>query len=209
MRWVLKYDIEDLRRLRRQAAKGDKSALNKLYNENTRLAKIANQRMLKLEKAGKAYYAYDRAAHYVDTMYGRRRFSTSSEVLTTPHQLFDQLTELSLFLGRRTSLVSEQIKIEDERLATLEKDRGYTFKDRETGVAFLRFLGDKPVANLVERKGEKYSGDITDVIYEAFQREDFDTSEALRKFEAFNADRLTYDKLIEYLTPDELTINTE
>lgn len=202
MKRVLKYSIEDLRKLRTKAARGDKRALKTLRSENKRLAKIANRRMLELEKHKMDYYAYDRAAFYTKEKYKSKRFSVSEKKLNSPKLLFEQLSEMSLFIGRESSTVSGQRAIEDRRIETLANDPrwGYVFSNRDSAVEFLRFLGNKSVSSITKGLTKKYSGDITDIIYGAFEHEDFDKNEALTKFEKYQSGELYYDDLVQYFT---------
>lgn len=199
MKRVLRYSVDELRQLRTRAARGDLNALRQLQVENRRLAKIANRRMLELEKADRAYYAYDAAVFFTENTYGKKRFSTSQKKLSTPKLLFQQLTEMTLFINRESSTVKGQKEIENRRIQTLEYSYGYKFKDRSSAVEFLKFLGNKSVSSITKGLTRKYSGDITDIIYGAFEHEDFDKSEAIRKFEAYQAGELYYDELVEYL----------
>lgn len=198
MKRVLRYSIDDLRKLRTKAAKGDKHALKTLHAENRRLARIANRRLLELEKSKMDYYAYDRAIFYTKAKYKTKRFSVSEKKLKTPAVLFEQLSELSLFLNRESSTVSGQRAIEDRRIFTLEHDWGYKFKDRSSAVEFLKFLGNESVASITKGLTKKYSGDITDIIHGAFEHPDFDKDTALRKFEAYQQGDLYYDDLVQY-----------
>lgn len=198
MKRAQRYSIDELRRLRTKAARGDKKALKTLYAENRRLAKIANRRLLELEKAKMDYYAYDGATFFTEQTYGKKRFSTSKIKLNSPKLLYQQLSEMTLFINRESSTVRGQMAIEDRRLATLEAVWGYKFKNRSSAVEFLKFLGNKSVSKVVKGLTRKYSGDITDIIHGAFEHPDFDKSEALRKFEAYQEGKLYYDDLTKY-----------
>lgn len=198
MKRVQRYSIDELRRLRTKAARGDKRALKTLYAENRRLAKIANRRLLELEKANMNYYAYDAATFFTEQTYGKKRFSTSERKLNSPKLLFQQLSEMTLFVSRESSTVKGQKAIEDRRIAALEDVWGYEFEDRSSAVEFLKFLGNKSVSSVIKGLTRKYSGDITDIIHGAFEHPDFDKSEALRKFEAYQQGDLYYDELTEY-----------
>lgn len=198
MKRVLRYSIDELRKLRNKAARGDRRALKTLYSENKRLARIANRRLLELERAEKDYYAYDGATFYTQQKYGRNRFTLSEKKLTTPKVLYEQLSEISTFLSRESSTVEGQIAIEDRRIETLKNVWGYEFKSRDSAVEFLKFLGNKSVESITKGLTKKYSGDITDIIHGAFEHPDFDKEEALTRFEYYLQGKLYYDDLVNY-----------
>lgn len=100
-------------------------------------AKRANQRLVRLEKAGLDKYAYSNAmAYLLDT--GKRRFSESIGTIgkMTGFQLKTELSTVMEFLGAKTSTVSgfkEILKSNARRLA----DKGINI-DNEDFFEFLR-----------------------------------------------------------------------
>ena len=88
------YTIEELEALRRK------------------YAKRANQRLLRLERAGLNYYAYDRAMLYLERTRKSKRFSESRGFKGNKQALLRELDSLTTFLNSRTSTVSGQRSIE-------------------------------------------------------------------------------------------------
>ena len=102
-----------------------------------RFAKRANQRLVRLEKAGLNQYAYSNAMAYLRDS-GKRRFSESIGTIgkMTNFQRKTELSAIMEFLGAKTSTVSgfkEILKSNARRLA----DKGINI-DNEDFFAFLR-----------------------------------------------------------------------
>lgn len=145
--------INEIHALRRSASKGDTEAYKTLLAENARLAKRANTRMAALEKAGLAYYAYERAAGYLASEYDSKRFTTSAKKLADPYDLAQNILEERTFLRAETSTISGQKRVRAARVKAF-KDIGIELpQGREDD--FLRFLGSDTVRQALNTVGRK------------------------------------------------------
>lgn len=122
------YTIEELEALRRK------------------YAKRANQRLLRLERAGLNYYAYDRAMLYLERTRKSKRFSESRGFKGNKQALLRELDSLTTFLNSRTSTVSGQRSIEREKIRTFE-NKGYNVGDPRQFFNFLSSFAYKSLAN--------------------------------------------------------------
>lgn len=130
------------RRLQRQQIKKE---------EIKRKIKRANSRLKRLEKSGYDYYAYDIAKHFIDTVQGTKYYSLSGIDFGDKYSV--RVLEMSLdrFLSSKSSTVTGQRAIENERLAAFES-KGLT-GTREEKVEFIRWLGEDGYRNMVEAIG--------------------------------------------------------
>lgn len=146
-------NINEIHALRRAASKGDAEAYKTLLAENARLAKRANTRMVALEKAGMAYYAYERAAGYLASEYGSNRFTTSKKKLADPYDLAQNILEERTFLRAETSTIRGQKRVKSARVQAFN-DIGIELpQGREND--FLRFLGSDTVRQALNTVGRK------------------------------------------------------
>lgn len=160
--------INEITALRRAASKGDAEAYKTLLAENARLAKRANTRMAALEKAGLAYYAYERAAGYLASEYGSNRFTTSKKKLADPYDLAQNILEERTFLRAETSTISGQKRVRAARMQSFA-DIGITLpRGREDD--FLRFLGSDTVQAALNTVGRKsaISGELVEKLAGAY-----------------------------------------
>ena len=145
--------INEIHALRRAASKGDTEAYKTLLAENARLAKRANTRMAALEKAGMAYYAYERAAGYLASECDSKRFTTSKKKLVDPYDLAQNILEERTFLRAETSTIRGQKRVRAARVKAF-KDIGIELpQGREDN--FLRFLGSDAVRQALNTVGRK------------------------------------------------------
>ena len=122
------YTIEELEALRRK------------------YAKRANQRLLRLERAGLDYYAYDRAMLYLERTRKTTRFSESKTFKGNKQALLRELDSLTTFLSSRTSTVAGQRSIEREKIKSFE-NKGYNVGDPRQFFNFLSSSAYKTLAN--------------------------------------------------------------
>lgn len=122
------YTIEELESLRRK------------------FAKRANQRLLRLERAGLDYYAYDRAALYLSRTRGTHRFSESKTYKGSKQALLRELDALTTFLGSKTSTVAGQRSIERAKIRAFEQ-KGYHISNSRSFFNFLSSSVYKKLAN--------------------------------------------------------------
>lgn len=104
----------------------DFEAINKMTIEQKRqavkkLAKTANQRLLRLERSGYTQYAYRKASRNLMN-FEKPRFSENLKN-ANKYQIQKELLALEDFLQRSTSTVSGAKKAHQRALATLKKDR--------------------------------------------------------------------------------------
>lgn len=160
--------VNEITALRRAASKGDTEAYKTLLAENARLAKRANTRMAALEKAGLAYYAYERAAGYLASEYASNRFTTSKKKLADPYDLAQNILEERTFLRAETSTISGQRAVKEKRLEAFKELKIELPAGREDD--FLRFLGKSSIRDAFEVVGHKttVSGELFDRLAGAY-----------------------------------------
>lgn len=117
-------------------------SLDELQRMRRRLAKRANQRMVRLERekspvTGESYKTYGAITEvyfYLNKQKeGRKRFREQLNALTDTQTLKREITVLQGFLGRKTSLVSGHRDIERKRLETFGTGKWGT-KWKKTGI---------------------------------------------------------------------------
>ena len=114
------------------------------------LAKQANQRILRLERAksgitGERYNTFGAVIDVYDYLEnkGRRRFSESKAAIKQSNELRHEITVLQGFLGRKSSTVKGIREIENKRLRTFS-NKGIKFASTREFYEFLNsqtFLG--------------------------------------------------------------------
>lgn len=97
------------------------SSTKQLSKELSKYAKIANERLNKLEKSGVTYYAYEKAKNYLSAK-NQVRFKTYIPKMDR-EQLERELTAIKYFLSYKTSTI--------RGLNEVEKRRLQTFRDKE------------------------------------------------------------------------------
>lgn len=158
--------MKDINKLIRQA-RTNPTALSKLRAYNMRLAKRANQRLLRLERADFAYFAYDRAVHFTQTELGRNRFSANASLDYDTLRL--QVKELETFLSAETSTVSGQRKIFNENIERFRQmgvkiptGKERAFAEYLTLDAFNELKGEYiPSDLLIENIGELFEKGVS------------------------------------------------
>ena len=117
-------------------------SLDELQRMRRRLAKRANQRMVRLERekspvTGESYKTYGAITEvyfYLNKQEeGRKRFREQINAFTDSQTLMREITVLQGFLGRKTSLVSGHREIERKRLETFATGNWGT-KWKKTGI---------------------------------------------------------------------------
>lgn len=134
---------KELESLYRKALHGNKEAETDLRVYNRQLAKLANQRMSALEKAGKDYYAYDVAYGYVETTYGGNRFRYDYISVPTVNDLYENLKHAKQFLESKTSTLRGQRALEKQRLESFRAMGINIPKDSKSERLFIEFLRDE------------------------------------------------------------------
>lgn len=124
-------------------------AIEELESLRRKFAKRANQRLLRLERAGLDYYAYDRAQLYLNRTRGTNRFSESKNYKGSKQALLRELDALTTFLGSKTSTVAGQRQIEREKIRMFEQ-KGYHVGDNSR--QFFNFLSSSAYKQLSNSK---------------------------------------------------------
>ena len=172
------------------------ASMEALQAVRRKLAKRANQRMVRLERSaspitGKAYHvgAYDIAQAELGE---RRRFSEKLNYSTDITELKKEIGQLQAFLNAKSSTVSGNVEIEEKRIATLTNlgrdEEGHTpiseatarsagFYDFISSKAFI-YLSEKQVDSeglqeiydyYTEKKGLSYE-DVQGIVDEYYKR---------------------------------------
>lgn len=189
------YSTNELRMLRRDARRSDE-ALNEMIELNKRYAKIANSRLLRLERKGYDYYAYDRASEF-NREKGRRRFSTT---LDNPIDLYEQMLELRAFLNARSSTITGQKAIIKERKEAFS-EMGIDIPRGEEK-DFLRFLGNQDVREMIDLVGSSRLGGLSGELVEAIAgawKGGLNQKKILNLFEQYKGDEIGYNDIYDYL----------
>lgn len=188
-----------------------------LSTYNRKLARLSNQRLRELKKAGKDYYAYDSAQAFTERAYGTTRFK---DKLTEPRDMKMQILAMQRFLNYETSTVEGHLAVEERRRTKFREMfpemNDMNISDTELN-GFLRFLGSAPLRSTIFEAGKVTSGGLVDLIRGQYFSDDADKREEMMKM--FERYRLThessaigqswttydlgYDELIEYLKTGE------
>lgn len=121
-------------------------SLDELASIRSRYARIANQRLRALEKAGRDYWAYDTATLYTQRAYGTNRFKTG-KWKGNKEGLVHELEELQDFLTAESSTVSGSRRIEDRIVNTFSREHNIQIQNRREFFNFLSSATYKAIAN--------------------------------------------------------------
>lgn len=124
-----RYDIDEVRALRRK------------------LAKRANARLLSLERKGLTKNAYRVATRYTQATRGRNRFSEAYLKSAEISYLREDIENLRVFLNSVTSTVFGYKQLEKERIARF-RQKGLKIDDEDQ---FYRFLNSKIYKDLANK----------------------------------------------------------
>lgn len=188
--------IPKLRSLLRSANSGSKDSLQTLQAQARKLGKRANQRMLRLERSGLDYYAYDRASEFLKTEMMRNRFPESVKSMD-PTDIVRSIEEAQKFLSSPTSLVSEQKKI---RKARLEGFRSANIEVPDDQVdTLMRFLGSQGMEGVWNKASSvESSEEIVNLINGALAKS-HTYADIYYQFLRFDSGEITYDDLVDRL----------
>lgn len=175
-----------------------KMGTKQLQDVRKKLAKRANQRMVRLEQSTSsitgdsyAYGAYDKAQRYLDKK-GRRRFSESINYSDSRRLLTNEIRELEAFLTSKSSTPTGQRQIEEKRIATFHSGswgKGKSHRKITTASSrqFYEFLNSNLFSKLTNmgfnseqlieiydaarsRKSNKETIDIISNLYDEWQK---------------------------------------
>lgn len=177
----------------------DVISLSRLNSIRLRYARIANERLRRLEKAGRDFWAYDIAVNYTQKAYGRNRFNQARQWKGSMEGIINEIEELSKFLNMETSTLRGQ-KAVDRRIAKTFKQKGLKMSDPK---AFFNFLNSAQYKNLANK------GITSEQLQEFFDRsvdDQYELSEIYNAFEEFENSDMTVEELFNrhgYTTLDE------
>lgn len=188
--------IPKLRSLLRSANSGNNDSLQTLQAQARKLGKRANQRMLRLERSGLDYYAYDRASEFLKTEMMRNRFPESVKSMDAA-DIVRSIEEAQKFLSNPSSLVSEQKKIRKNRL---EGFRSANIEVPEDQVdSLMRFLGSAGMEAVWNKASSvESSEEIVNLINGALSKS-HTYADIYLQFMRFDAGEITYDDLVDRL----------
>lgn len=188
--------IPKLRSLLRSANSGNKDSLQTLQAQARKLGKRANQRMLRLERSGLDYYAYDRASEFLKTEMMRNRFPESVKSMD-PTDIVRSIEEAQKFLSSPTSLVSEQKKIRKNRLEGFKAANIEVPEDQVD--TLMRFLGSQGMEAVWNKASSvESSEEIVNLINGALAKS-HTYADIYYQFLKFDAGEITYDDLVDRL----------
>lgn len=188
--------IPKLRSLLRSANSGNKDSLQTLQAQARKLGKRANQRMLRLERSGLDYYAYDRASEFLKTEMMRNRFPESVKTMD-PTDIVRSIEEAQKFLSSPTSLVSEQKKIRKNRLEGFKAANIEVPEDQVD--ALMRFLGSQGMKDVWNKASSvESSEEIVNLINGALAKS-HTYADIYYQFLRFDSGEITYDDLVDRL----------
>ena len=177
----------------------DVISLSRLNSIRLRYARIANERLRRLEKAGRAFWAYDVAVNYTQKAYGKNRFNQARRWKGSMEGIINEIEKLSQFLNMETSTLRGQRAV-DKRIAKTFKQKGLKMNDPK---AFFNFLNSAQYKNLANK------GITSEQLQEFFDRsvdDQYELSEIYNAFEEFENSDMTVEELFNrhgYTTLDE------
>lgn len=160
---------------------------SELMKRRAQLAKVANSRILGLERAkssvsGSALIEgnqYNIILDYLESR-GKRRFSESRTKKFTEYQLKMEITVLESFLSMKTSTVGGARRAEESTVQTFI-DKGVP-EEIATSKEFYDFLSSSTFENLVKNTTD--SEDIVDLVERASD-EGYSIDQIISEFESF------------------------
>lgn len=155
-----RYDIDEVRALRRK------------------LAKRANARLLSLERKGLTKNAYRVATRYTQATRGRNRFSEGYLKSAEISYLREDIENLRVFLNSATSTVSGYKQLKKERISRL-RQKGLKIDDEDQ---FYRFLNSKIYKDLANKL---ISSDKLIEFYDVVDSDKYETEDLKEALEEF------------------------
>lgn len=125
--------------------------VKELQTMRRKLAKRANQRMVRLERAESAitgekfntFGAIIDAYNYLERQRGKNRFQENLKALDKQSDLKREITVLQGFLGRKSSTVSGMKDIENKRMNTFETGKWGSYNKTGIPNAPIKFASNK------------------------------------------------------------------
>ena len=179
----------------------DVLSLSRLNAIRLRYARVANERLRNLEKAGRDFWAYDVAVDYTQKAHGRNRFNQSQQWKGTVKGLVSEIQELSKFLNLETSTVRGQHAV-DRRIIKIFRDEKHGLKLNDPRV-FFDFLNSAQYKKLANK------GITSEQLQEFFDRstdDNYELDEIYDLLDEFEKTEMTVEELFNrhgYTTLDE------
>lgn len=196
--------IKELRKLELRASRGDVSAQRALISATDQLKSMVNANLRALERGNWDYGAYNYITNFTQTEYDTNRLKTSKALDYDWYNMRLQSEQAIKFLTRRGHNVQEQKEVlvgkRDWLISEGIIPKGTSLNRVKR---FLRILGwEESQAIISEKKGG--SEQIEEMMYDAYQKVDFDESILRKAFTAYLAQRgdengYTFDVTMERL----------
>lgn len=186
---------KELTALQAASNRGEEDAFNQLFKESKRVAKAANSRLLRLERAGfTESNAYERATYYTDYAYGAERFRVNRRM--DVDDLIEQYREMRTFMRKESSTVSGVRASRDRLIDALES---YDIHIEEPNRnAFFSFVNSDDVQDAIEFIGEYDI--VMDAIANNIDKIGNDFKNLQKQFQAFLKGEIFYDELLERIS---------
>lgn len=154
-------------------------SISELQSIRRKLAKRANQRIVRLERAESAitgekfntFGAVTDVYSYLDRQSGKNRFRETLTALDTSADLKREITVLQGFLGRKSSTVAGMRDIENKRLNTFESGKWGSYNKTGVPNTPLKFASNKEFYDFLTSdtfKGLVNSGFTSEQIIEIY-----------------------------------------
>lgn len=190
------WNEKELSKIELGIARGDAALQSQFYSEVKKVAKAANSRLLRLEKAGfTTSNAYERAIYYTSYNYGADRFRVNKSMDTD--KLIEQYREMRTFMRKESSTVTG-VKASRKRLINYLEDRDIHIRPEDRD-KFFDFINSDDLQDAIEVVG--FSEDIFRAISEYIDKKGISDIDKLGKqFQAFLNNEIFYDDLLERIS---------
>lgn len=149
-----------------------------------KIAKTANSRLSALEKAGRAFWAYDMATLFTSRAYGKKRFRYSPAKMTDK-SLARATKEIERFLYAESSTVRGSKAIDKKIISTFREKHDFAISNERE---FFNFLSSEDYKNLV---GKNISSEFLIDFYDRSTEEGKTIDEILEALDKFKRNEIT------------------
>lgn len=188
------YTEEELTHLERLASRGDDTAFDMIFQEAKRLAKSANSRLLRLERADleEASQAYQKAVTYTDMEFnGSYRFRVNKSL--SLDALVKEFREMRSFMSKESSTV-KGMRHSQKRLVKTLSTYGIDIPESQR-MDFYKFVQSDTVQDVIDYIGEYDI--VMDIIANNIDKITDSFLNLQRQFEQFLAGDEYFDEFIE------------
>lgn len=163
----IKWTPDDIKALRMQATKGSQEALAELKTINREVAKVANVRLGRLEKAGHDIWAYKKAQTYIENIgankkTGKIRFPEGA-MAGNARDLENNIQAAIEFVNAKTSTLTGYNAVRSAKIKVFN-DMDIYFDSVVEEDDFLRFLGNDEIQQILKAGSEHDSAQIVEKI---------------------------------------------